>query len=93
MQFLFSDRDLGGVYNLHNDAVVISMIIAKYNVQRILVDSGSLTDILFYDALVQMNLSDNQLKRVSTPLVGFSRESVKVKGEITFPITIRTPPD
>lgn len=31
-----------------------------------------------------MDLSKNQLKKVLTPLVGFSRNSIKVEGEITL---------
>lgn len=58
------------------------MIIAKHDVQKILVDNESSIDILFYDAFIRMNLSDNQLRRVSTPLVGFSRDIIRVKEKL-----------
>lgn len=54
----FSDRNLVKVYHPH-DVVVIFMIVAKHNIQRVLVDNGSLTDILFYDNFVRINLSNN----------------------------------
>lgn len=66
------------------------MTITKYNVNKILIDSGSLTDILFYDAFFWMNLSENQLKHFFTPLVGFFEKSIKFEGEITLPVIART---
>lgn len=38
------------------------MIIVKHDVQRILVDSKSLTDVLFYDTFIRMTLFEVQLK-------------------------------
>ena len=46
----FSNDDVKRVQTPHNETVVISMTIAKYDVKRILVDNGSSTDILFYDS-------------------------------------------
>ena len=43
----FTEEDARGVQFLHNDAVVVSLIIANYDVRRILVDNGSSADILF----------------------------------------------
>ena len=68
------------------------MTIAKHPVKKILVDSGSSTDVLFYDAFVRMGLSPSLLRSVSTPLVGFSRSPVGVEGEITLMVTAGEPP-
>ena len=56
MLFFFKN-DLKGIQTPHNDAVVVSMIIAKYDVKRVLVDNKSSTDILFYDAFLKINLT------------------------------------
>lgn len=69
------------------------MTIAKYNVKKVLIDSGSSTNVLFYNTFVWMNLSKNQLKHVSTSLVGFSRKSVRVEGELPFPSLFELYPD
>ena len=53
--------------NVNNDAVVVEMTIAKHPVHRIMVDSGSSADVLFYDAFSRMNLSHDQLRPVHTP--------------------------
>ncbi|XP_058181184.1 uncharacterized protein LOC131299614 [Rhododendron vialii] len=39
----FIDEDLGGVQVPHNDALVITLLIGEYDMERILVDSGSYT--------------------------------------------------
>ena len=38
--------------------VVVSLNIADYDIRRILVDSGSSVDILFYDAFSKMSIPD-----------------------------------
>lgn len=61
------------------------MTIAKYDAQRVLVDSGNLVNILFYDTFILMNLLKNQLRWISIPLVGFSGDSIGVEGKINLP--------
>ena len=88
----FSESDLHGVQTLHDDAVVVSSTIAKYDVKRILVDNGSSTNVLFYAVFSRMDLSKYPLREVSTPLIGFTGDSVQVEGEITLPTTVGTSP-
>lgn len=71
---------------------MLSMTIAKHDIKRILVDSGSSTNILFYNAFVQMVLPLSQLRQVSTSLVSFYEDLVRVENEITLLVTARTPP-
>ena len=89
--FFFSDDDVTGVQTPHNDAIIIFMIIAKYDVKRILMDNESSADVLFYGIFQKINLAD-QLKQVGTPLIDFSENFVTVEGEITFPVTAGTEP-
>ena len=53
----FSESDLQGVQTPHDDAVVVSSTIAKYDVKRILVDNGSSTNVLFYAIFSRVDLS------------------------------------
>ena len=57
----FAAADLQNVQVPHADPVVISLTIVNHDVKRILVDNGSSTDILYYDAFVRMSLSAAQL--------------------------------
>jgi len=68
------------------------MTIAKHLVRRIMIDSGSSTDVLFYDAFSRMSLPSNQLRPVHTPLVGFTKDFVGVEGEITLSVMAGSPP-
>ena len=88
----FSENDLQGVQTLHDDAVVVSSTIAKYDVKRILVDNGSSTNVLFYAVFSHMDLSRYRLREVSSPLIGFTGDSIQVEREITLPTTVGTSP-
>ena len=57
----FSDDDLRTIWLPHKDPVIVSTVIANHYVQRILVDNGSFTDVLMYDAFIRMSLSAAQL--------------------------------
>ncbi|KAL0449683.1 UNVERIFIED_CONTAM: hypothetical protein Slati_1524700 [Sesamum latifolium] len=60
----------------HNDTLVITALLANYEVGRIFIDSGSSADILFGGAYDQMQLGDIPLKKVNTSLYGFTGEVV-----------------
>ena len=44
----FTDTDAERVHHPHDDAIVITLLIANYTTRRMLVDNGSSTDILYY---------------------------------------------
>ena len=46
----FTDADTERVHHPHDDAIVITLLIADYTTRSVLVDNGSLTDILYYPA-------------------------------------------
>ncbi|XP_073017729.1 uncharacterized protein [Primulina eburnea] len=54
----FGPRDLQGVSLPHNDALVIQAKVANYDIRRVFVDSGSSVNIIFQEALDQMNLEE-----------------------------------
>ena len=68
---MFTDEDAERVHHPHDDAIVITLLIADYTTRRVLVDHGSSADILYYLAFQQMRLGRDQLRLVNSPLVGF----------------------
>lgn len=72
----------------HDDAIIVSAMIAIYDIKRILIDNKSFAVILYCDAFVKMNLSHDRLRRISTSLVGFGGNSIGVEGEIILLVTI-----
>ncbi|GFY88915.1 hypothetical protein Acr_06g0008550 [Actinidia rufa] len=88
----FSNDDLRGLHLPHNDALVVSAVIANFNVQRILIDNGSLADILFISAFKRMKIGLDKLHPFHTPLIRFGRNTTHPLEWINLPITLGTEP-
>ncbi|KAL0303127.1 UNVERIFIED_CONTAM: hypothetical protein Sradi_6180800 [Sesamum radiatum] len=73
---------------IHNDALVITAMIANYEVGRIFIDSGSSVGILFGEAYNQMQLGDVSLEKVNTSLHGFAGEVVHPRGMVSLLLTM-----
>ena len=58
---MLSEQDLNLESYPHADAMVIKANIAAWEINRILIDSGSSTDIIVVNAFDQMKLNRNQL--------------------------------
>ncbi|KAL0448806.1 UNVERIFIED_CONTAM: hypothetical protein Slati_1437000 [Sesamum latifolium] len=74
-----------------NDALVITVLFANYEVERIFIDSGSSVDILFGEAYDEMQLGDTHLEAVDTSLYGFAGEVVHLRGMLSLLLTLGTP--
>ncbi|XP_064987285.1 uncharacterized protein LOC135626026 [Musa acuminata AAA Group] len=61
----------------HDDALVISIQIANARVKRVMVDTGSFADILYFDAFGRL---------------GFTRDSISLLGTTVLPITLGEEP-
>ena len=88
----FSDSDLEGCQHPHDDPLVIRAIVASKIVHRVLVDNGSLADIIFASAFDKMDIGREKLDPVNTHLRGFSWEKVLPLGSIQLVLTLREPP-
>ncbi|KAL0412207.1 UNVERIFIED_CONTAM: Pro-Pol polyprotein [Sesamum latifolium] len=73
---------------IHNDALVITAVLANYEVGRIFIDFGSSADILFGEEYDQMQLGDVSLEKVNTLLYGFTGEVVHPRGMVSLPLTM-----
>ena len=52
-----------------------------------MIDTGSLADVLFYDAFKRMGFTKALLKQKRTPLIGFARETTYSFGSIELAVT------
>ena len=68
----------------HTDAMVIKANIAGWEVNRVLMDSGSSTDIMFVNAFDQMKLSKSQMQPSDAPLIGFEGKRINALGKISL---------
>ncbi|XP_077233375.1 uncharacterized protein LOC143875654 [Tasmannia lanceolata] len=88
----FSDADIDNLILSHDDALFITMLVANWELKKILVDNGCSADILYYHAFKQMMIGDDRLRPANSDLFGFSGEVVKVQGQIELPILVGEPP-
>ncbi|XP_050290000.1 uncharacterized protein LOC126728179 [Quercus robur] len=84
----FTNKEAERIHHPHDDAIVITLLIADYTTKRVLVDNGSSTDILYYPTFQQMRLGRDQLRPVSSPLIGFGGMKVQPVGTITLPVVV-----
>ena len=84
----FTDGDVERVHHPHDDAIVITLLIADYTTIRVLVDNGSSADILYYHTFQQMRLGRDQLHPINSPLVGFDGMKMQPVGIVTLPVVV-----
>ncbi|GFZ15782.1 hypothetical protein Acr_25g0001910 [Actinidia rufa] len=84
----FNNDDLRGLHFPHNDALIVSAVIANFNVQKILVDNGSSADILFISAFNKMKIGMDKLHPFQTPLVRFGGNTTHPLRWIKLPVTL-----
>ena len=84
----FTDENAERVHHPHDDAIVITLLVANYTTRRVLVDNESSADILYYPAFQQMRLGRDLLCPVNSPLVGFGEMKVQPIGTATLPMVV-----
>ena len=65
-----------GLHLSHGDALVVSATIADFNIQMILIDNGSSTDVLFFSAFDKIKIGKDKLHPFHTPLISFKGGSI-----------------
>ena len=84
----FSEEDARRLHHPHDDALVVSIRVEDYNMHRVLVDNGSLANILYYLAFQQMGIGRKQLIPTNAPLVVFRGTRVFPLGAVTLSIVV-----
>ena len=88
----FSDIDLEGYQYPHDDPLVIRAIMANKKVHRVLIDNGSLIDIIFASTFDKMSIGKELWEPVNAHLRGFSREKGLSLGLVQLVLTLGDPP-
>ena len=88
----FSDSNLEGCQHPHDDPLVIRAVVVNKTIHRVLVDNGSLADIIFASAFDHMGIEMEKMEPVRTHLRGFSGEKVLPLGSIQLVLTLGDPP-
>ena len=89
---MFLKEDARGVKQLHDDSLVITLMIEWFNTRRIFVDNGSFADIIYLFAFQQLKVNPKRLHPFESPLIGFSGDRVYPKGIVTLMVTVGSYP-
>ena len=86
----FLDADKQGTIQPHDDALVVTLRIGGYDVKRVMVDQGSVAEIMYPDLFKGLGLKYEDLKSYSSPLVSFEGKMVVLKGQIRLSVQTGT---
>ena len=70
----------------HYDALVLTLCINNFDVQRVLVDPGSAAELLHLPALMRMKVPLNQLSSAGRVLFGFNGSTTLTVGDIALSV-------
>ena len=84
---LFSEEDDRGVKQPYDDLLVIMLMIEGFKTRRVLVDNGSLADIIYLSAFQQLKVDSKRFRPFKSPLVGFSGDKVYPWGIVMLTVT------
>ncbi|KMT05721.1 hypothetical protein BVRB_7g167300 [Beta vulgaris subsp. vulgaris] len=83
-----SELDRGKIRTPHDDPLVVEMKIANLIVRRILIDTGSSTDIISADCLSRLKFDESNLVPVHHPIIGFEGGIIHPMGTVTLPVRV-----
>ncbi|XP_070029935.1 uncharacterized protein [Nicotiana sylvestris] len=83
----FCDEEAEGISQPHNDAMVISILLNKIQVKRVLVDPDSSANIIRSRVVEQLGLQDH-IVPASQVLNGFNMASEIAKRDIILPVNV-----
>ena len=82
----FLEEDKIRTIQPHDDALLITLRIGDYDVKRVIVDDGSIAEIMYPDLYKGLKLKPKDLMPYSSPLMSFNGKLVIPKGMIRLPI-------
>ncbi|XP_016466990.2 uncharacterized protein LOC107789645 [Nicotiana tabacum] len=80
----FTEEDADGLLLPHNDALVISLNVLDFKIKHVLVDPGSLANIIQWRVFEQSNLTGSIIPAMKL-LVGLNLASATTRGDILLP--------
>ncbi|XP_021739691.1 uncharacterized protein LOC110706082 [Chenopodium quinoa] len=87
-EVIISEKDSGGVRRPRDDLIIIECKVANQRVGRILIDTGSSSDLISQKCLTKLKYRPESIHPVSHPLVGFGGGVVHPIGQVNLPVRL-----
>ncbi|XP_028094138.1 uncharacterized protein LOC114294215 [Camellia sinensis] len=78
------DSDLVRMTDPHTDTLVIELCINRFTIERVLIDHGNTSKIMYYKTIVKLGFTDSNLSPADYPLLGFNANLEYPLGKITL---------
>ena len=75
-----------GIQHPHNDALVVELVMEDFDVERVLIDTGSSVNLMFLKTLLKMGISERKITPKIRPLTGYDGEAKMSIGEIKLQV-------
>ena len=73
--------------DVFDEPLIVEAEVERYTIRRVYVDQGASVEVMYEHCFENLDFSiRSQLKETSTPLVGFSGESIKPLGKIELEV-------
>ena len=82
----FLDEDKVGIIQPYDDALIVILRTGGYDVKRVLVDQGSIVELIYPDLYKGLNLKPEDLMAYNSPLVSFEGKTITPRVLIRLPI-------
>ncbi|XP_028057526.1 uncharacterized protein LOC114261450 [Camellia sinensis] len=86
----FDDSDLVGVTHPHTDPLVIELRVNKFTIERVLIDHGNTSEIMYHKTFVKLGFTDSDLSPTNYPLFEFNANPEYPLENIKLPIRADT---
>lgn len=88
----FCEEEEEGILYPHDGLMIIRAEISNFDVGRVLIDTGSLVNVIFADAFLELGIDDGYVNRQLTPLLSFSRDLVQPVDSVSLPVAFGVSP-
>ncbi|RDY03051.1 hypothetical protein CR513_13392, partial [Mucuna pruriens] len=78
----FGEKDMQYDLPRHDKPIVISVVVAEYKVERVLINQGSSANILYWSTYMKMGLKSIDMEPCTRRLYGFASEQVEIRGVV-----------
>ncbi|XP_010412729.1 PREDICTED: uncharacterized protein LOC104699079 [Camelina sativa] len=82
----FTSEDAKGIQHPHSDPLVIEVSMGDFDVERVLVDTGSTVNVICWQTLDKMGVTPEQLKPESRTLTGYDGVVKLLMGDVKLQV-------